>query len=85
MTLLRLLALATVLFVAACSPGSDHPHSAISLADCRLPGVETVARCGLHEVWEDRESKTGHAAPRHDYSLADYGLTEDQVRKAFDR
>jgi len=59
MTLLRLLALATVLFVAACSPGSDHPHSAISLADCRLPGVETVARCGLHEVWEDRESRTG--------------------------
>jgi hypothetical protein len=33
----------------------------------------------------DREVKTGSAAPRHDYSLADYGLTERQVRAAFDR
>ncbi len=33
----------------------------------------------------DRESKTGHAAPTHDYTLKDYGLTEDQVREAFDR
>ena len=60
MTLLRLfIALAAAVILAACSPGSDHPHSAISLADCRLPGVETAARCGQHEVWEDRESKTG--------------------------
>jgi hypothetical protein len=33
----------------------------------------------------DRESKSGHAAPKHDYTLKDYGLTEDQVRSAFDR
>ena len=33
----------------------------------------------------DRESKSGAAAPKHDYSLEDYGLTEDQVREAFDR
>jgi hypothetical protein len=33
----------------------------------------------------DQESKSGHAAPRHDYSLKDYGLTEHQVREAFDR
>ena len=33
----------------------------------------------------DREAKSGAAAPKHDYSLKDYGLTEDQVRTAFDR
>lgn len=33
----------------------------------------------------DRESKSGAAAPKHDYSLKDYGLTERQVKEAFDR
>ena len=33
----------------------------------------------------DRESKSGHAAPKHDYTLKDYGLSEAQVRAAFDR
>jgi hypothetical protein len=33
----------------------------------------------------DRESRSGAAAPKHDYSLADYGLTEQQVLHAFDR
>jgi hypothetical protein len=33
----------------------------------------------------DRESKSGSAAPSHSYSLDDYGLTEDEVRAAFDR
>ena len=33
----------------------------------------------------DQESKSGPAAPKHDYSLKDYGLTEQQVREAFDR
>jgi hypothetical protein len=33
----------------------------------------------------DQESKSGQAAPRHDYTLEDYGLTEEQVRQAFDR
>lgn len=31
----------------------------------------------------DRESREGAAAPKHSYSLADYGLTEDEVRAAF--
>jgi hypothetical protein len=31
----------------------------------------------------DRESKEGAAKPSHSYSLADYGLTEDQVRARF--
>lgn len=33
----------------------------------------------------DRESKEGKTKPRHSYDLADYGLTETQVRAAFDR
>ena len=31
----------------------------------------------------DAESRTGQARPSHRYDLADYGLTEDQVRAAF--
>ena len=31
----------------------------------------------------DRESKEGAAKPSHSYSLADYGLTEDEVRARF--
>ena len=56
---LRFLATAAALFLAACTSGSDSPRSAIALADCRLAGVETVARCGNHEVWENREAKSG--------------------------
>lgn len=33
----------------------------------------------------DRESKSGKAAPSHSYQLEDYGLTETEVRAAFDR
>jgi hypothetical protein len=33
----------------------------------------------------DRESKQGAAAPKHSYSLSDYGLTDRQVLAAFDR
>jgi Sulfotransferase family len=33
----------------------------------------------------DQESKQGNARPSHTYTLADYGLTEDRVRSAFDR
>ncbi len=33
----------------------------------------------------DRESKQGSAKPSHRYELKDYGLTEHQVRAAFDR
>ncbi|WP_227466049.1 sulfotransferase family protein [Nocardioides dongkuii] len=41
------------------------------------------AQAAVAEI--DRESKEGKAAPSHRYSLEDYGLTEDQVRAAFDR
>ncbi|WP_134740274.1 sulfotransferase [Nocardioides sp. 503] len=33
----------------------------------------------------DRESRSGSAKPSHSYDLADYGLTETDVRGAFDR
>jgi hypothetical protein len=33
----------------------------------------------------DRESRHGAAAPKHSYSLSDYGLTDRQVLAAFDR
>jgi pimeloyl-ACP methyl ester carboxylesterase len=45
--------------IAACSPESQDARSAIALADCRLPGVDVAARCGTHEVWEDRAAKSG--------------------------
>lgn len=41
------------------------------------------ARAAVAEI--DRESKQGKAAPSHSYRLADYGLTEREVRDAFDR
>jgi hypothetical protein len=31
----------------------------------------------------DEESKQGPRAPKHTYSLSDYGLTEDQVKERF--
>ncbi|HEY0904426.1 MAG TPA: sulfotransferase [Marmoricola sp.] len=40
-------------------------------------------RSALEEI--DREAKSGAAKPSHTYDLADYGLTEDQVRTRFDR
>ncbi|MGZ5031740.1 MAG: alpha/beta hydrolase [Usitatibacter sp.] len=47
------------LALAACNPGSEAPRSAIALADCRLPGVETLAQCGTFEVWENRDTRSG--------------------------
>jgi hypothetical protein len=40
-------------------------------------------RLAVEEV--DRESRQGEARPSHRYRLEDYGLTESQVRAAFDR
>jgi Sulfotransferase family len=41
------------------------------------------ARAAIEQI--DRESKGGKAAPSHSYRLEDYGLTETEVRAAFDR
>ena len=45
--------------VVACTSGSEAPRPAIALAACRLPGVDSAARCGHLEVWEDREARSG--------------------------
>ncbi|QWF24901.1 sulfotransferase [Nocardioides sp. LMS-CY] len=40
-------------------------------------------RTAIEEI--DREARSGKAAPSHSYRLEDYGLTEAEVRAAFDR
>jgi hypothetical protein len=45
-----------------------------------LPWTDEV-EAAIEEI--DRESKQGAARPSHTYSLADYGLTEDEVRARF--
>jgi pimeloyl-ACP methyl ester carboxylesterase len=56
----RHLVLFSVLALAGCDwPGKDGPARSLALAECRLPGVESVAQCGKLEVWEDREAKSG--------------------------
>ncbi|MCV7176023.1 sulfotransferase family protein [Mycolicibacterium sphagni] len=46
-------------------------------------GIEMTddARAAIQRT--DDESKQGPRAPKHTYSLADYGLTEDQVKERF--
>ncbi len=53
------LLLGAALLLAACTSGTEPARPAITLASCRLPGLESPARCGTLEVWEDRESRTG--------------------------
>ncbi len=53
------LLLAAALVLAACRDSPDTAQARLVLTECRLPGVETLARCGFHEVWEDREAKSG--------------------------
>ncbi len=44
--------------VAGCAP-ADPPGPKLVLADCRLPGLETPARCGTWDVFEDRAAASG--------------------------
>ncbi len=46
-------------------------------------GIEMTeeARAAIQRT--DEESKQGPRAPKHTYSLADYGLTDDQVKERF--
>jgi pimeloyl-ACP methyl ester carboxylesterase len=62
---LRYLALLAAALGVACTSGSEAPRSTIAFAPCRLPGVEAAARCGTHEVWEDREARTGRRITLH--------------------
>ncbi len=62
----RLLFLAAAaLALAGCGPRSPQSHAALTLAACRLPGLETAARCGTYEVWEDRAARRGRRIPIH--------------------
>ena len=58
------LLLCAVLALAGCDrAGKDAPARTLTLADCRMPGIESVAQCGQIEVWEDREAKSGRRIP----------------------
>jgi hypothetical protein len=46
-------------------------------------GIELNDDARAAIVQTDEESKQGPRAPKHTYSLADYGLTEDQVKDRF--
>lgn len=46
-------------------------------------GIELTDDARTAIVATDEESKKGPRAPKHTYSLADYGLTEDQVKDRF--
>jgi hypothetical protein len=50
-----------------------YSHFGIELTDDARAAIERTAD----------ESKQGPRAPKHTYSLADYGLTEDQVKERF--
>ena len=56
---MKLLVAAAALLLAACSPGPEATRPAIALDSCRLPGVDTAAKCGSYKVWEDRAAKSG--------------------------
>ena len=59
------LALAGLLLAAAgCAPAPEG-RGTLALAECRLPGLERPARCGTHEVWEDREARQGRRIAIH--------------------
>jgi len=46
-------------------------------------GIEMTDDARTAIVHTDEVSKQGPRAPKHTYSLADYGLTEDQVKERF--
>ena len=53
--------------LAACSstPTAVLPDARIALNACRVPGYEGEAVCGVHEVWENREARSGRRIPIH--------------------
>jgi pimeloyl-ACP methyl ester carboxylesterase len=55
---MRLASLAVAGLVAGCMAG-DAPAPRLALAECRLPGVESPARCGTYDVYEDRAAASG--------------------------
>ena len=60
-------------------PVGDHPRASTSAFG--LDWTPEARGRGRREI--DRESRQGGRRPSHRYDLADYGLTEDEVRAAF--
>ncbi len=50
----------------------------------RAFGIEFTAEARAAMLQTHEESRQGPRAPKHTYSLADYGLTEEQVKEQFD-
>ena len=50
----------------------------------RAFGIDFTADARAAMVRTHEESRQGPRAPKHTYSLADYGLTEEQVKEQFD-
>ena len=46
-------------------------------------GIEMTDEARAAILRTDEESKQGPRAPKHTYSLSDYGLTEEQVKERF--
>jgi hypothetical protein len=63
---LILVSAAALTGLAACSGSSTHavPLSRIELTDCSTQYFGN-ARCGTHEVWENRTARTGRRIPLH--------------------
>jgi pimeloyl-ACP methyl ester carboxylesterase len=52
-------------FLAGCRSDSTDPQPTIALTRCRLAGLEAAVLCGTHEVWENREAKSGRRITLH--------------------
>ena len=46
-------------------------------------GIEMTDAARVGDGGSHAESKQGPRAPKHTYSLADYGLTDEQVKERF--
>ncbi|HEX4942879.1 MAG TPA: alpha/beta hydrolase [Usitatibacteraceae bacterium] len=57
--LARPLLTAAILAVSSCTPIPETGHGTMKLADCRVAGLDRIARCGSQQVWEDRASRQG--------------------------
>jgi pimeloyl-ACP methyl ester carboxylesterase len=51
--------------LAGCRSEVPDPQATMALWRCRLPGLEGAVQCGTHEVWENRETKTGRRITLH--------------------
>jgi pimeloyl-ACP methyl ester carboxylesterase len=51
--------------LAGCDQDRNRQQATLQLERCRLPGVDSQARCGRYEVWEDRAAKAGRKLSLH--------------------